>query len=82
MRNSDAYSYGGNGRPERRRARLAPKARLWPGRQGFYPSLYPWAWYTISPGGPRDAEYVWLQTAHGLTRVHRPDVEVRATDCR
>jgi hypothetical protein len=78
MRNSGANSYGGTGWPDRRRARVAPKARLWPGRRTCYPGLYLSAWYPVHTAGPRDAEYIWLQTAHGLTRVHRLDVEIRA----
>jgi hypothetical protein len=27
--------------------------------------------------GLRAAEYIWLQATHGLTRVHRLDVEIR-----
>jgi hypothetical protein len=78
MRNSGAESYGGTGWPDRRRARIAPKARLWPGRQTGYPALYPSAWYPLYTEGPRAAEYIWLRTAHGLTRVRRLDVELRA----
>jgi hypothetical protein len=78
MRNSGANSYGGTGWPDRRRARVAPKARLWPGRRACYPGLYLSAWYPVYTAGPRDAEYIWLQTTHGLTRVHRLDVEIRA----
>jgi hypothetical protein len=78
MRNSGANSYGGTGWPDRRRARSAAKARVWPGRLGFYPALYPSAWYTLYTEAPRTAEYLWLRTAHGLTRVRRLDVEVRA----
>jgi hypothetical protein len=78
MRNSGADSYGGIGWPDRRRARDAAKARLWPGRLARYPALYPSAWYSLSTKGPRAAEYIWLRTTHGLTRVHRLDLEVRA----
>jgi hypothetical protein len=80
MRSSDAHSFGGSGRPDRRRPPRSPQARLWPGRQGHYPTLYPWAWYPLYTGAPRDSEYVWLETAHGLTRARRLDVEVRAAD--
>jgi hypothetical protein len=76
MRNSGAYSYGGLGWPDRRRGRVAPKARLWPGRETSYPALYPLAWYLLYTAGPRAAEYIWIQTAHGLTQVHRLDVEI------
>jgi hypothetical protein len=79
MRNSGADSYGGTGWPDRRRARVAPKARLWPGRRARYPALYPSAWYPVDTVGPRAAEYIWLQTTHGLARVDRLDVEIRAT---
>jgi hypothetical protein len=80
MRNSGAESYGGTGWPDRRRARVAPKARLWPGRRARYPALYSSAWYPVYPAGPRVAEYIWLQTTHGLTRVRRLDVEIRAIE--
>ena len=71
MRNSGAESYGGIGWPDRRRARVAPKARLWPGRRACYPALYSSAWYPVYTAGPSAAEYIWLQTTRGLTRVHR-----------
>ena len=78
MRNSDAESYGGMGRPDRRGAQQAPQARVYPGRQRHYPALNPRSWYPLAEV-PREAEYVRLQTAHGLMRVRRLDVEVRAT---
>ena len=63
---------------ERRRARHAPKAKLWPDRLKWYPALYPAAWYAVYTAVPPDPRFVWLRTAHGLTRVSRSDVEVRA----
>jgi hypothetical protein len=78
MRNSGADSYGGIGWPDRRRAWVAPKARVWLGRRKSYPALSPSAWYPVYTAAPRTAEYIWLQTAHGLTRVHRQDVEIQA----
>lgn len=76
----NAQDYAETGRPDRRRPRTAPQARLWPGRQAFYPALYPWAWYRLYAEAPRNAEHLWLETAHGLTRVCRADVELRAED--
>jgi hypothetical protein len=80
MRNSDAHSYGALGCPDRRRLRSAPKARVWPGRQKYYATLDPRRWYPVCVLAPRDAVHIWLRTAHGLTRVHRMDVEVQAVE--
>jgi hypothetical protein len=67
----------GLNRPERRRARIGPKAKLWPGSVGRYPALQPHAWYPMHITAGSDPAFVWLQTAHGMTRVHRVDVEIR-----
>jgi hypothetical protein len=77
MRTSNEVSYGGLGWPDRRRPRNAPRARLWVGSRGRYPALYPSTWYPLHDSGPRDATYLWLQTAHGMIRVERRDVEIR-----
>ena len=63
-------------RPERRRARVNPKGKLWPGSGARYPALQPQAWYPIHITAGCDPAFVWLQTAQGLTRVHRVDVEL------
>jgi hypothetical protein len=76
MRASGEGSYGGLGWPDRRRPRDAPRARLWAGGRGRYPGLYPSIWYLVYDSVPRDARYLWLQTAHGMTRVERRDVEI------
>jgi hypothetical protein len=65
------------GRADRRRERLHPIAKLWPGTLGFYPSLLPQKWYELHTSAPPDPHYVWLETAHGLRRVKRLDVELR-----
>jgi hypothetical protein len=67
----------GMDRPERRRARVNPRAKLLPGTTGRYPALQPRAWYTMHITADADPAFVWLQTAHGLTRVHRVDVELQ-----
>jgi hypothetical protein len=67
----------GMDRPERRRARTNPKARLLPGSAGRYPALVVHAWYPIHVTAGPDPAFVWLQTAHGLTRAHRVDVELQ-----
>lgn len=72
----------GNGQasqPDRRRVRMAPKGRLWPGWRGCYPALLPDPWYPLHTASDPDPEYVWLQTAHGMTRVQRVHVELRGT---
>jgi hypothetical protein len=80
MRTSDAHSYGGLGRPDRRRPRKTPRARLWPGHRLQYPALSPSAWYPVYAEAPRIATHVWLRTAHGLIRVERAHVEVQAAE--
>ena len=65
--------------PDRRRARINPVAKLWPGRLGFYPTLLPQMWYALHTAGSPQPLDVWLETAHGLTRVKRVDVEIRGT---
>lgn len=64
-------------RPERRRARLAPRGKLWPGRLTLYPALLPHPWYPLQTAVEPHPTYVWLRTAHGMTRVRRSDVELR-----
>lgn len=64
-------------RPDRRRARISPKGKLWPGRVALYPPLLPHAWYPLHTAGGSDPVFVWLETAHGMVRVLRADVELR-----
>jgi hypothetical protein len=64
-------------RPERRRARVNPRAKLLPGSMGRYPALQPRAWYPMYITAGAHPAFVWLQTAHGPTRVHRVDVELQ-----
>ena len=64
-------------RLERRRARSDPRGKLWPGRIAFYPGLLPHPWYRLHTAAGSDPVYVWLETAYGMTRVHRADVEIR-----
>jgi hypothetical protein len=67
----------GMDRPERRRARANPRAKLLPGTTGRYPALQRRAWYPMYITAGADPAFVWLQTAHGVTRVHRVDVELQ-----
>src|SRR5215210_7439607 len=63
-------------RVDKRRARLAPRARVWPSRIGKYPALLPTMWYPLLTSAEPDPQHVWLQTSRGLTRVDRVDVEL------
>jgi len=64
-------------RPDHRQVRATPHGRLWHGGRRHYPGLTAGIWYSVYTVSPPDASYVWLKTAHGLTRVHRADVELR-----
>lgn len=63
--------------PDRRRARIEPRGKLWPGRIVFYPGLLPHPWYRLHTEGGSDQRYVWFETAYGLTRVQRADAEIQ-----
>ena len=56
---------------------MAPQARLRPGWLGFYPTILPETWYPLYTGQGNQSTYVWLESSHGITRVHRVDVEIR-----
>lgn len=62
---------------DRRRARISPIGKLWPSRRGLYPALLGHVWYRLHTPSKPDPLYVWLETAHGMTRVQRADVELR-----
>jgi hypothetical protein len=64
-------------RPDRRRGRLNPKAKLWPGQLGFYPALLPQRWYQLHTASRPNPVDVWVETAHGMIRVQRVDAEIR-----
>jgi hypothetical protein len=65
--------------PERRQSRVAPAARLRPGWLGHYPQLGPDLWYPLHLAQPSHPTHVWLETAHGIVRVMRSDVEIHGS---
>lgn len=63
--------------PDRRISRIAPAARLRAGWLGHNPQLVPGVWYRLHLAEPPLPAHVWLETAHGIVRVLRSDVEIR-----
>jgi hypothetical protein len=69
-------SIGFTSRPDYRRARAAPEARLLPGLERVYPTLSLNRWYPLHTNGAPHPLYLWVDTPHGLTRVLREHVEL------